>query len=116
MVGEKDGVYICKATSLGKDSYNKKKNNKKNKIKHVIKTIKIRPSIGDNDLDIKISQIKLFISKKYKVSVVMMFKGRERSHTEIGKEILDRVKDEISDISTIESKYSDSSLSLYISP
>lgn len=63
-----------------------KKKQRENEIK--LKEVKLRPSTGDNDLQIKANQLKEFLDEGNRVKVTIMFKGREMAHKEVGMETL----------------------------
>lgn len=75
----------------GKLMYKKKKQTKQSKNKPV-KTIKLRPSIDTGDLNTKIKSIEKFLAKGHKVKVLVLFKGREHSHAELGIDILEKIE------------------------
>lgn len=74
------------------------------KKQHVIhlKEVKYRPGIDDHDFDTKTRHARRFLADGNKVKVTMMFRGRQVAHPELGKEVLDRVSNELSDIGKIE--------------
>jgi translation initiation factor IF-3 len=74
------------------------------KKQHVIllKEVKYRPGIDDHDFDTKTRHARRFLEEGNKVKVTMMFRGRQVAHPELGKEVLDRVADELNDIGKIE--------------
>jgi translation initiation factor IF-3 len=74
------------------------------KKQHVIllKEVKYRPGIDDHDFDTKTRHARRFIEEGNKVKVTMMFRGRQVAHPELGKEVLDRVANELADIGKIE--------------
>jgi translation initiation factor IF-3 len=97
---------VCKIMDYGKYKYELKKklNDAKKKQKIVeIKEIKLRPTIGEHDLQIKIKQIKKFIEEGEKVKITLRFKGREITHNEIGLNLVNKVIDELQDIAKAES-------------
>jgi len=69
-----------------------------------VKEIKIRPNIEDHDMGFKIKHIKKFLSDGNKVKVSLIFRGREITHTEIAKVLLDRITEEISSVGIVEHK------------
>jgi translation initiation factor IF-3 len=74
------------------------------KKQHVIllKEVKYRPGIDDHDFDTKTRHARRFLEEGNKVKVTMMFRGRQVAHPELGKDVLDRVADELADIGKIE--------------
>lgn len=94
VVSEKKNEVICKIMAYGKVEYKKKKQKKTNKPnKVVIKTIKMRPSIDIGDFNTKMKQIDKFTNKGYKVKLIVVFKGREHAHKELGADLLNNAKD-----------------------
>jgi translation initiation factor IF-3 len=74
------------------------------KKQHVIllKEVKYRPGIDDHDFDTKTRHARRFLDEGNKVKVTMMFRGRQVAHPELGKDVLDRVANELADIGKIE--------------
>ena len=98
---------VCKIMDMGKFKYDaqKKANLAKKKQKIVsLKEIKLRPGTETHDYNFKIKNAKKFIAKGDKVKFTVRFKGREMQHTELGKELMDKIIDETKDIAKIESK------------
>jgi translation initiation factor IF-3 len=69
----------------------------------VIKEIKLRPKIEDHDFEVKKRHVIRFLTNGAKVKVTIMFRGREMAHPEIGRRLLDRLAEEVSDLGKIES-------------
>ncbi len=89
---------VCKILDYGKMKYDmqKKKNEAKKNQKVVeIKEIKLTPMIGVSDLNVKVSAIKKFLSAGNKVKLSLRFRGREISHQDLGKKVIDQVLSEI---------------------
>ena len=98
---------VCKIMDMGKYKYDlqKKANQAKKKQKTVsLKEIKLRPGTEAHDYNFKIKNAKKFIIKGDKVKFTVKFKGREMQHTELGKNLMDRIIEETKDIAKIESK------------
>jgi translation initiation factor IF-3 len=74
------------------------------KKQHVIhlKEVKYRPGIDEHDFAFKTRHAREFLQDGNKVKVTMMFRGRQMAHTELGREVLDRVTAELKDIGKIE--------------
>ncbi len=81
---------VCKIMDYGKYKYqmSKKQNHKK---APDLKEVKIRPRIGDHDLDLKIRNSRKFLDHGHKVKVTMFFRGRERAKPELGMDVFKRV-------------------------
>ena len=98
---------VCKIMDMGKYKYDlqKKANQAKKKQKIVsLKEIKLRPGTEAHDYNFKIKNAKKFISKGDKVKFTVKFKGREMQHTELGKELMNRIIEETKDVAKVESK------------
>jgi translation initiation factor IF-3 len=67
-----------------------------------IKEMKYRPKIGIGDFDTKTRQVARFLGEGHKVKITIMFRGREMSHPELGKKILDQVADTVAAIAKVE--------------
>ena len=96
---------VCKILDYGKFKYEaQKKANVARKKQRVIevKEIKMRPSIDDNDYNIKMKKVRTFIDEGDKVKVTMRFRGREMAHQDIAIGILEKVKGEVGDIAKVE--------------
>jgi translation initiation factor IF-3 len=97
---------VCKIIDFGKYKYEIKRNLQKAKKKQKVielKEVRLRPSIGAHDLDIKINQIRGFITKGKKVKVSMRFRGREITYFALGKEVFEKLVAKVSDIAEPES-------------
>ena len=98
---------VCKIMDMGKYKYDlqKKANQAKKKQKTVsLKEIKLRPGTETHDYNFKIKNAKKFITKGNKVKFTVKFKGREMQHTELGKQLMDKIIEETKEIAKIESK------------
>ena len=83
---------VCKLMDYGKFKFNKEKHSKENKKPGlVLKEMKFRPSIEENDIKTKLNHIQKFINSGYRVKITIMFRGREVTHPEIGKQLLDKL-------------------------
>ena len=87
---------VVKIIDWGKYQYQKMKEDAKNRKKarekqSELKQMKIGLKISDNDLNIKVRKMQGFLDDGDRVKVMIVFKGREMAHKEIGKELLDKV-------------------------
>jgi translation initiation factor IF-3 len=100
---------VCKIINFSKFKYEMEKKEKearkKQKVFHV-KEVRIRPRIGEHDLEIKIKHAREFIGDGNKVQLTAMFSGREMQHKDLGIKIMDRIKESLSDIAEPEGKIS----------
>jgi translation initiation factor IF-3 len=67
-----------------------------------IKEMKYRPKIGVGDFDTKTRQVARFLGEGHKVKVTIMFRGREMSHPDLGKKILDQVAEQVAGVAKVE--------------
>lgn len=83
-----------------------------------VKEIKIRPKTGDHDLQIKIGHIKRFIGKKDKVKVTVIFRGREITLSELGRNLLKRIVEATEEIAVVEQqpKFEGRTIVMVLSP
>ena len=80
----------------------KRQEAKKKQSTFQVKEIKIRPKTGDHDLQVKIGHIKKFIGRKDKVKITVIFRGREITLADLGRELLTRIIDETDEIAMVE--------------
>ena len=93
---------VCRIMDYGKLRYEKAKKGKtKTRTSH-LKEIKLRPLTAEHDVGVKIKNIRRFLLQGDKVRVHMVFRGRERSHTELGLTLLEEIAKQIEDIGTVE--------------
>ena len=98
---------VCKIMDMGKYKYDlqKKANQAKKKQKTVsLKEIKLRPGTETHDYNFKIKNAKKFITKGNKVKFTVKFKGREMQHTDLGKELMNKIIEETKDVAKVESE------------
>ena len=95
-------ITICKIMDYGKHIFTKKKNISSSKKRASLKEIKFRPSTDIGDYNIKIKKIKSFILEGVKTKITVRFRGREILNSNLGLELLDRVKDDLNEISQVD--------------
>lgn len=96
---------VCKIMDYGRYKYEltkKRQEAKKKQTTFQIKEIKIRPKTGEHDLKTKISHIKKFIERKDKVKVTVVFRGREITLSDRGRDLLERIVQETEEIASVE--------------
>jgi translation initiation factor IF-3 len=94
---------VCKILDYGKFQYQqKKKTQQKHKPKLQLKEIRLRPKIGEHDLEVKLKQIREFIVRGDKVLVMMNFKGREIVHIDNAKGVMEQISTAVADIAKLE--------------
>lgn len=97
---------VCRIMDYGKFKYEeqRKAREARKKQHHVqLKEVKMRPGIEEHDFDFKTRHARRFLEEGNKVKVTMMFRGRQMAHPELGREVLDRVVEELSDVAKLES-------------
>ena len=96
---------VCKIMDFGKFKYEQQKREsearKKQKVIEV-KEVKLRPGTDDHDFERKIRDAIKFLEGGDKVKITLRFRGREMAHQNLGRDLLDRVAEEVKDIGKIE--------------
>ncbi len=96
---------VCRIMDYGKFRYEQQKKEKearKNQKIVDIKEVWFRANIEEHDFQTKLRNVIKFLKDGDKVKCSVRFRGREITHADIGKKILDRVKDEVAEISNVE--------------
>ena len=96
---------VCKLLDYGKHLFDKKKSSSSSKLKNkrsTTKEIKFRPSTDVGDYNIKLKKIKSFILGGDKTKISVRFRGREILNSGLGLELLNRLRDELNDISQVD--------------
>ena len=93
---------VCRIMDYGKLRYEKSRKGKtKSRISH-LKEIKLRPLIAEHDVGVKVKNIRRFLLQGDKVRVHIVFRGRERSHSDLGLNLLQEITKKIEDIGLVE--------------
>ena len=90
---------VCRIMDYDNYRYEQIKRNKEARKKQKtveLKEIKFKPNIEENDYQIKLRHVKEFLTEGNKVKATLMFRGREMSHKEIGRQILERLTVDVS--------------------
>ncbi len=98
---------VCKIIDHGKFKYElekKMKEAKKHQKTIVVKEVRLRPHIGEHDYLIKLNHIKEFLQAHNKVKVTIFFRGREITHSELGMQVAERLKEDLKDMATVENQ------------
>ena len=94
---------VCKILNYGKHIFNKKKSSSSGKTKKTsLKEIKFRPSTDKGDYNIKLKKIKSFINSGDKTKISVRFRGREILNSDLGLELLNKIKEELCEISQVD--------------
>jgi len=97
---------VCRIMDYGKfkfDAAQRAKESKRKSTNVSIKEMKYRPKIGQGDFDTKTRKVLGFLNDGHKVKITIMFRGREMSHPDLGKQILDRVAEKVAVAGKVES-------------
>ena len=89
---------VCKIMDYGKYRYKQSKklhDAKKSQTIIQVKEIKLKSKTEEHDVQVKIKHIKKFLKNNDKVKISMMFRGREIAFTEIGRKLMDEIKNEL---------------------
>ena len=96
---------VCKIIDIGKYKYDlKKKANKAKKKQKIVnlKEIKLRPVTEIHDYNFKIKNAQRFLTKGDKVKFTVQFRGREMQHTNLGREVMERIINDTNNIGKVE--------------
>ncbi len=95
---------VCKIIDYGRHKYEEKKLKKegaKNKSQEV-KGIKVSPRIAEHDIEFNLKKAIRFLEEGHKVRMVCMFRAREVTHPELGRQKLDKFAEGLKDLATVE--------------
>jgi translation initiation factor IF-3 len=97
---------VCRVMDYGKYRYEqeqKAKTARKHQSQIHVKEIKLRPKIATQDYETKKGHVVRFLGQRAKVKVTIMFRGREATHPERGRDLLMRLAEDVKDLGQIES-------------
>lgn len=95
---------VCRILDFGKFKYEQKRKTAKNQKVHQtqLKEIRLRPKIGEHDIDFKMKRAREFLVGKDKVKLNILFRGRENAHRDIGFDMLNKIIADLEDVSKVE--------------
>ena len=96
---------VCRVLDYSKYKYEqeqKAKAARKHQQQVNVREIKLRPKIARHDYETKRGHVERFLRNQDKVKVTIMFRGREQSHPERGRALLDRLHEDVSELATVE--------------
>ncbi len=96
---------VCRVLDYGKWKYQqakKERDARKHQRGAMIHEVRMRPRIGQHDMDLKVRIAERLLAEGDKVRVSVMFRGREMTHLEIGQEVLGRALERLKEVATIE--------------
>jgi translation initiation factor IF-3 len=97
---------VARVMDYGKYRYEQEQKAKlarKHQVSINVKEIKLRPKIGDHDYETKKGHVVRFLGQRAKVKVTIMFRGRETTHPERGRDLLMRLAEDVKELGQIES-------------
>jgi translation initiation factor IF-3 len=97
---------VARVMDYGKYRYEQEQKAKlarKHQVSVNVKEIKFRPKIGIHDYNTKKGHVQRFLNQRAKVKVTIMFRGREQSHPERGRDLLMRLAEDVKEIGQVES-------------
>ncbi len=95
---------VCRIMDYGRYKYEQKKKSTKSRgHAATLKEVKLRPRTDEHDLDFKMRNARRFLLEGDKVKVTIMFRGREIVHQALGRQQLDRVKELVGALASVES-------------
>lgn len=96
---------VCRLMDFGKFRFQKKKklHDQKKKQRQVhIKEIKFRPGTEQGDYNVKLKKLLKFIAAGDRTKVTVRFRGREMAHMDLGRDLLKRVEQDMSEVATVD--------------
>jgi translation initiation factor IF-3 len=112
---------VCKLMDYGKYRFEQAKREKEaRRNQHVVevKEIRMSPSIGTNDFNVKLRNGQKFLGEGNRLKVTIRFRGREMAHTNIGEELLKKFAEECSELATVDKnpKLEGRHMAMFLSP
>ncbi|MDH4078039.1 MAG: translation initiation factor IF-3 [Acidimicrobiia bacterium] len=104
-VADKASPPVCRIMDYGKYKYEtaqRLKESKKKASNVIVKEMKYRPKISGGDFDTKTKKVEKFLQEGHKVKITIMFRGREVTHPELGRKILDHIAERVVDYAKVE--------------
>lgn len=96
---------VCRILDYGKWRYQqakKERDARKHQHAAMVHEVRMRPRIGQNDIEMKVRTAERLLKDGDKMKVSVMFRGREMTHQEIGRDLLDKVSEMLKEIAVIE--------------
>jgi translation initiation factor IF-3 len=112
---------VCRLMDYGKFRYEQSKKERearKHQKQTELKEVRLRPKTDDHDLTVKAKRARRFLQAGDKVKFTVRFRGREMAHTNIGREVLDQLIEQLQDVAVVEQKpqIESRSMSLVVAP
>ena len=112
---------VCKLLDFGKYRFEQEKKLRESKKRQKLmklKEIRMQPKIEEHDLGFKTKHIQEFLAEGFKVKVTIRFRGRELAHTELGRNVLDKVLEALGDSFVVDKnpQLEGKMMSMFLSP
>ena len=96
---------VCKVMDFGKFKYEQQKRESEARKKQKtieVKEVKFRPNTDTHDYDVKMRNVFKFLEAGDKVKVTLRFRGREMAHQDLGRDLLQRISEDVKDVGKVE--------------
>lgn len=96
---------VCRIMDYGKFKYEREKQEKEAKKKQQglhLKEVRMRPKIDEHDYQFKLRHLKEFLSKRNRVKVSIIFRGRENVHKEAGERLMQQILEDVADLASLD--------------
>lgn len=96
---------VCRIMDYGKFKYEREKQEKEAKKKQQglhLKEVRMRPKIDEHDYQFKLRHLKEFLSKRNRVKVSIIFRGRENVHKEAGERLMQQILQDVADLASLD--------------
>ncbi|UEB22208.1 translation initiation factor IF-3 [Bordetella holmesii] len=96
---------VCRLMDYGKFKYQEQKRQAEARSKQKViqvKEVKFRPATDDGDYQVKLRNLRRFLEEGDKAKVTLRFRGREMAHQELGMRVLERVRDDLTEVAQVE--------------
>jgi translation initiation factor IF-3 len=120
-VGANSNPPVCRLMDYGRYRYEqsrKERDQRKNQHVTRVKEVRVEPKIGEHDLETKGRQAERFLKAGDKVKLSVLFRGRSITHPELGRDLLQRLSEQLSEIGVVEqgARMEGRTMTMYMAP
>ncbi|HYH13248.1 MAG TPA: translation initiation factor IF-3 [Thermomicrobiales bacterium] len=120
-VGANSNPPVCRLMDYGKYRYEqsrKERETRKNQHVTKVKEVRVEPKIGEHDLETKGRQAERFLKAGDKVKLSVLFRGRSITHPELGRDLLQRLAEQLSEVGVVEqaARMEGRTMTMYMAP
>jgi translation initiation factor IF-3 len=120
-VGPNSSPPVCRLMDYGRYRYEqsrKERDQRKNQHVTRVKEVRVEPKIGEHDLETKGRQAERFLKSGDKVKLSVLFRGRSITHPELGRDLLQRLSEQLSDVGVVEqgARMEGRTMTMYMAP